>query len=76
MTVAKHQSGSNVVDKTQKQQRSVMVGLAKLDGARENEAGGIWFDELEAQAGCEGELCVSWLLGPDSWLSQISHSSQ
>jgi hypothetical protein len=56
MADAKHQSGSNVAEKTQKQQRSVMAGLARLDGARENEAGGRWFDELEAQAGCEGEL--------------------
>lgn len=23
-----------------------------------------------------GALCVSWLLGPDSWLSQIVQSSQ
>lgn len=51
-----------------------MVGFAEVDGARENEAGGRWFDEMEAQAGCEGELCVSWLLGPDSWISQSSQS--
>lgn len=64
MAGAKHQSGSITAGRGQKKERSVMVGLAELDGARENEAGGRWFDELEAQAGCEGSLCVSWLLGP------------
>lgn len=40
MAGAKHQSGLNVVGRMQKKQRSVMVGLAELDGARANEAGG------------------------------------
>lgn len=61
---AKHQSGSITAGRGQKKERSVMVGLVELDEALENEAGGRGFDELEAQAGCEGVLCVSWLLGP------------